>query len=107
MMGKRVHSNDYLLFNHYISKALIENSTDVLTEEEVDELIQFTPGVDNFIEREFSGIYFDKNAPEMLAMLEHVLANWFPPEIETGIGPVSNSEEINKLVSLIKKVKGE
>lgn len=46
-------------------------------------------------------------APEMLAMLEHVLANWFPPEIETGIGPVSNSEEINKLVNLIKKAKGE
>lgn len=72
MMGKRVHSNDYLLFNHYISKALIENSSEVLTEEEVDELIQFTPGVDNFIEREFSGIYFDKKD---CRWLDSVIAN--------------------------------
>ncbi len=72
MMGKRVHSNDYLLFNHYISKALIENSTEVLSEEEVDELIQFTPGVDNFIEREFSGIYFDKKD---CRWLDSVIAN--------------------------------
>lgn len=60
MMGKRVHANDYLLFNSYIAKALIENSNVTLSESEVDELIQFTPDADNFIEKEFSGIYFEK-----------------------------------------------
>lgn len=60
MMGKRVHSNDYLRFNHYISKALIENSHVTLSEDEVDELIQFNPDADNFIEKQFSGIYYEK-----------------------------------------------
>jgi DNA adenine methylase len=60
MMGKRVHANDYLLFNSYIGKALIENSNITLSESEIDELIQFSPDADNFIEKEFSGIYFDK-----------------------------------------------
>lgn len=71
-MGKRVHSNDYLLFNHYISKALIENSFEKLTDEEVDELIQFSPDADNFIEKEFTGIYFEKKD---CRWLDSVIAN--------------------------------
>ena len=46
-------------------------------------------------------------APEMIDMLEHVLANWFAPEIDTGIGSIQDSDEIDKLANLIKKAKGE
>jgi DNA adenine methylase len=60
MMGKKVHSNDYLLFNHYISKALVENPGTQLSAADIEELIQFSSDADDFIEREFSGIYFDK-----------------------------------------------
>lgn len=72
LMGKKVHSNDYLLFNHYISKALVENSSTRLSDSEIEELIQFTSDADNFIEREFSGIYFDKKD---CRWLDSVIAN--------------------------------
>lgn len=72
MMGKKVHSNDYLLFNHYISTALVENSSVRLSDDDVQELIQFTSGADNFIEKEFSGIYFDKKD---CRWLDSVIAN--------------------------------
>jgi len=60
-MGKHVDTNDYMRFNYYIAKALIENSKTKLTPDEVNEIIQFTPsGKFNFIEQEFAGLYYSK-----------------------------------------------
>lgn len=59
-MGKAVDANDYLRFNYYTAKALIENNSVTLSDEEVAEIIRYNPDKDNFIEKEFSGLYFSK-----------------------------------------------
>lgn len=72
MMGKSVHANDYLRFNHQISKALIENNRVRLSEEEIDELLQANDDAGDFIEKEFSDIYFDRKD---CRWLDNVFAN--------------------------------
>ncbi len=61
MMGKSVHSNDYLRFNHYISKSLIENSNVTLSDLEVTQIVEINPDADDFIERQFTDIYYEKS----------------------------------------------
>ncbi len=60
MQGKKVHTNDYLMFNYYIAKALIENPGFRLSENEIAELCEMNVSAGKFIEQEFSGIYFSK-----------------------------------------------
>lgn len=61
MMGKSVDTNDYMRFNYYIAKALVENSRIKLNDDEVQEIIQFNSSEkSNFIEKEFSGLYYSK-----------------------------------------------
>ena len=69
--GKRVHTNDYLKFNHLITKALIENSRVRLSEWEVDELVEKNADADDFIAREFSGLYFSKSECRWLDSISH------------------------------------
>lgn len=59
-MGKTVYSNDILNFNYYIAKALIENSSEKITEEEISKILAKKEDFiyDNFIERTFEDIYF-------------------------------------------------
>lgn len=59
-MGKKVHTNDYLLFNYHIAKALIENQTETLTKEEIDEICSYSKESENFIAKTFSDIYYTK-----------------------------------------------
>lgn len=58
--GKHVTYNDVLAFNCEIGRALIENSTVTLTQEEVDQLLTFSDDIDypDFIQKHFAGIYF-------------------------------------------------
>jgi DNA adenine methylase len=58
--GKRVHTTDYLKFNHLIARALVENSRVILSDDEIAEIVELNPRADNFIAREFSGLYFSK-----------------------------------------------
>jgi adenine-specific DNA methylase len=59
-MGKEVHYNDILKFNYYIGLALIENNKEILTEEEVEDVLKQKSNLEypNFISRTFSDIYF-------------------------------------------------
>lgn len=59
-MNKSVETNDYLRFNFYIAKALIENEHVTLGESEIKEIIQFNADKSNFIEREFADLYFSR-----------------------------------------------
>lgn len=59
-MGKAVDTNDYLRFNYYTARALVENNKVRLTDKEVHEIIQFTSDKSNFIEKEFSDLYFSQ-----------------------------------------------
>jgi len=57
---KEVTHNDLLKFNYYSGLALIENSHDFLTAQEIDSIVRRHTGVTyrDFIERNFRGLYF-------------------------------------------------
>jgi len=59
-MGKEVHSNDILLFNYEVSKALIENSNEQIYEEDILFVINKNINIEysNFIEKTFNDIYY-------------------------------------------------
>jgi adenine-specific DNA-methyltransferase len=57
-MGKSVTYNDYLTANYYIGKAFIENSTEILTQDDIDFLFNFDNEADTFIHRTFTGMYY-------------------------------------------------
>jgi len=59
-MNKSVDTNDYLMFNYYLAKALIENSDTTLSDSETEEIITLNSGRDNFIEKNFSNIYYSE-----------------------------------------------
>lgn len=55
--GKRVLSNDYMTMDFIMSKALIENNTVCLNDQEIDNLLQPVLN-DHFVEKTFKGLYF-------------------------------------------------
>ncbi len=58
-MGKQVFSNDYMAMNAMYSKAMIENNTQKLNQEEIDSLFSVSnASIDTFVQETFSGIYF-------------------------------------------------
>jgi adenine-specific DNA methylase len=64
--GLKVISNDFLKFNHYISKALIENNKARLSEDDIKMLLSENFEKDNFIEREFAGLFYTKEECKFL-----------------------------------------
>lgn len=58
-MGKRVTYNDYLKFNFFIGRALIENDSVILNEEDIEFLLKFDKNeCQTFVHNTFSGRYF-------------------------------------------------
>jgi len=72
--GKQVFYNDYLKSNYYIGLALIENSKETLTQEDVEKILKRQPEIkySTFIQDTFKGIYFTDEENEWLDM---VIAN--------------------------------
>jgi len=66
--GKAVTYNDYLAFNHNIGLALIENSSETLSLEHINELFQFDNQYHcpDFIESNFQDIYYPKDENRFL-----------------------------------------
>ncbi|HIH96011.1 MAG TPA: MerR family transcriptional regulator, partial [Thermoplasmata archaeon] len=66
--GKQVFYNDYLKSNYYIGLALIENSGETLTQEDVEEILKRHPEMKypTFIQETFKGIYFTDEENEWL-----------------------------------------
>lgn len=59
--GFEVLSNDFLLFNYYRGVAFIENNDIKLSEKDIDFLLNNIPKIkSNFIEREFTDVFFPK-----------------------------------------------
>jgi len=58
--GLRVVSNDKLAYPHAIARALIENSKETLTDEDIEGLFADNPKASDFCEQEFHGYYFTK-----------------------------------------------
>jgi len=71
-MGKDVVANDRLAFSSTIARAIVENSTERLTDAEVARLITANPEADDFIERTFTDIFF---TPADLRFLDRVWSN--------------------------------
>lgn len=81
--GKQVLYNDYLAFNWHIGLALVENADVTLTEEDIERILTKSDTIDypNFIEKNFSGIYFtdDENIwlDVVVHNIEHLLKNQY------------------------------
>ena len=69
--GKTVTYNDILPFNSIIGKALIENTDQSLSDEEIDQLLVYQPGIiyPDFIQKTFSDIYFTDEENRWLDMV--------------------------------------
>jgi len=69
--GKQVFYNDYLKSNYYIGLALIENSKETLTQEDVEKILKRHPKMryPTFIQDTFKGIYFTDEENEWLDMV--------------------------------------
>lgn len=71
-MGKAVTSNDALRFCFHTAQACIANSSERLTTEEVEQLLQPHPEPADFIERTFGELYFTHNENKFL---DNLVAN--------------------------------
>ncbi|MEN8131237.1 MAG: DNA adenine methylase [Pseudomonadota bacterium] len=71
-MGKQVVTNDFLNLSTTVSKALIENPGQQLTNERLNELLAYDPRHKRFIERTFSGIFY---TPQDLRFLDRISWN--------------------------------
>lgn len=60
-MGKAVHASDFLNFPAVIGRALVENSSEILSPEEIELLV--SPGLPTkrFIAETFGGIFFEQD----------------------------------------------
>jgi DNA adenine methylase len=67
--GKQVVSNDFMRFTYYFSKATVENSDTLLTEEDVSFLMAPNPKSGSFIADTFKGLYFSDAENEFLDAL--------------------------------------
>lgn len=65
-LGKRVITNDFLSFNHFIGKALIENTNDKLEPSDIDILFSrnCNPSEFNLIESLYTDLFFQKEEAE-------------------------------------------
>ena len=73
-LGFKTITNDFLNFNYQIGKALIENSSEKLTEDDLSILFQESPDKDKFtlIESLFSDVFFER---EQACFLDNFRAN--------------------------------
>lgn len=79
--GKRVTYNDNLSFNCEIGRALIENSTETLSDSEITAILDVQGNVSypDFIQQNFSGIYFTDTENKWLDCvvynIKHIIQN--------------------------------
>ena len=64
-LGKKVITNDFMALSHTVSKAIIENSHQIISQEDLDFLLN-TPSNQNFISKKFKGLYFEDNDNKFL-----------------------------------------
>jgi DNA adenine methylase len=56
--GKAVVSNDYMAFSSVFAKAMLENNSETLSQDEARELMLPMHKTDGFVESKFAGLYF-------------------------------------------------
>ena len=70
--GMKVIANDLLRFPYHLARAVIENSSEKLTDEDVEKLLAPNPDAGTFIVDQFYGYYYTK---PVLRWLDQVWAN--------------------------------
>ncbi len=70
--GMRVIANDLLLFPYHIARAVVENSHETLSDEDIERILAPNPSAGSFIVDNFSGYYYTKR---VLSWLDQVWAN--------------------------------
>lgn len=71
MMGMQVFANDLLRFNSHWATAIIEMKKVSLTDEEAEPLFHRQKGTDDFVEREFRDLYFEKKDCRMIDTISY------------------------------------
>jgi hypothetical protein len=92
--GYKVISNDILSYNSIITKALVENSNVILTEDDIDKLFEPNLHKNNFIETEFTDLYYTKDECIFLDNLYsniQELDNEYKMILESSINNLNNS----------------
>jgi len=64
--GLRVVANDRLTFSWHVARAIIENDSVTLSDDEIDALLQPNAKADDFVSRTFAGKYFRKGVHERI-----------------------------------------
>ena len=80
-LGKQVFSNDYMAMSATLSKAMIENNDQTLTEKEIDCLFAPNPKVCRFVQETFPGLYYTDE--------ENVIIDL----VRSNIGKLQNSQK--------------
>ena len=70
-MGKTVYSNDFLYMSYTLARATSENSSVILSPEDLDLLYSETAGADNFIQTTFKDIFFSEEELIFLDRISH------------------------------------
>jgi adenine-specific DNA methylase len=70
--GLRVVANDRLRLCHHTARAIVENSSETLSPEEIDALLAENPKAGTFVRENFDGLFFE---PGVHAVIDQVRAN--------------------------------
>jgi adenine-specific DNA-methyltransferase len=70
--GLQVFANDLLRYPYHLARAVVENSTETLTDEDIERILAPNADAGDFIVRTFHGYYYSK---PVLAWLDQVWAN--------------------------------
>ncbi|HFK1424867.1 MULTISPECIES: Dam family site-specific DNA-(adenine-N6)-methyltransferase [Bacillus cereus group] len=57
--GKQVFSNDYMALSSTFTKALVENNETILSDKDIDKLLNAKVEMDYFVSEKFKGLYFN------------------------------------------------
>jgi len=70
--GLKVITNDLLLFPYHVARAVVENSHETLSDEDIEKILAPNPNAGTFIVDNFHGYYYTK---KVLAWLDQVWSN--------------------------------
>jgi adenine-specific DNA-methyltransferase len=68
LMNKEVHYNDKLSFNYYIGKAIIENDDILLSQDDIDHVLNpiYDPESFSFVQKNFNEVFYLSNENEFI-----------------------------------------
>lgn len=78
-MNKKVYSNDFLNFSSVISKAVIENHSDQLDQQDLSRLIDMNVDSDDFIQKTFDKIFYSSDDLIFLDKVSHNIQSLSSP----------------------------